>query len=100
MKKSDSACRAIRAATTETQVVNAVKEYLASLGPTELAFIPVELLAIGISEAEEIVQSALQLVNRELLGSHDAPAAGVLKDASLVLSTAAQRLAALAKDEA
>lgn len=100
MKKSDSACRAIRAATTETQVVSAVREYLGSLGATELAVIPVELLAIGISEAEEIVQSALQLVNRELLEVHDAPASGVLKDASLVLSTAAQRLAALAKDAA
>ena len=100
MKKSDSAVRAIRAATTESEVIAAVRDYLTSLDAAQLALLPAEIMAIGMSHAEELVQSALQLVHSEMLAMRDAPEAAVLNEIALVFSTAAQRLAALAKDPA
>jgi hypothetical protein len=100
MKKSDSACRAIRAASTEAEVIGALRNYLASLGAAQMALIPAEIVAIGIRHAEEVVQSALQLVHREMLETRDAVDAAVLSEVALVFSTAAQRLTVLAKDPA
>lgn len=97
MKDTHSICRAIQAAPTEAHVVAIVREYLSSLSAAELAALPAGLTALGISHAEEVVQSALQLVHREMLSALDAPEAAFLKDAALIFSTAAQRLAALAK---
>jgi hypothetical protein len=97
LKDTQSICRAIQAAPTEAQVITVVREYLASLDPTEIALLPAGLIGLGISHVEEVVQSALQLVHREMLSALDAPEAAFLKDAALVFSTAAQRLAALAK---
>jgi predicted nucleic acid-binding protein len=59
--------------------------------------LPASLTGLGVSHVEEVVQSAVQLVHREMLSALDAPEAALLKDAALVFSTAAQRLAALAK---
>jgi uncharacterized membrane protein len=97
LKDTQSACRAIQSASTEAQVVAIVREYLSSLTPAQLAVLPVSLTALGVSHVEEVVQSALQLVHREMLSALDAPEAALLKDAALVFSTAAQRLAVLAK---
>ena len=100
MNKSDSACRAIKAASTEAQVIAAVRSYLSSLGPAEVAVLPAQVMTLVLSETEEIVQSALQLVHSEMLAAHDAPEATLLSQVTLVFSTAANRLAALAKDTA
>jgi hypothetical protein len=99
MKKSDSAVRAIRAAKNETQVIAAVRDYLAALDAGEIALIPIDLMASGLEQAEEIVQSALQLVHGAMGAAHSKAAATVLNEATLVLSEAAKRLAALATDE-
>jgi hypothetical protein len=72
-----------------------VREYLGSLTPSEVAMLPAGLTSLGKSHVEEVVQSALQIVHREMLAALDAPEAGILKDASLVFSTAARRLAML-----
>ena len=100
MKKSDSARHAIKSASTESEVIAAVREYLSSLDPREIAFLPAPLMALMLSEAEEIVQSALQLVHTALLAARDASEAELLGDANLVFAAAAKRLAALAKDVA
>lgn len=99
MKKSTSARSAIRAASTESQVLAAVREYLSSLSASELALVPAGIMALGIGQAEEAIQAALLLLHREKLASKAAPAAAVLKDTALVLSAAAKRLAALAEDD-
>jgi hypothetical protein len=96
MKDVTSTCRAIQTASTQEQVVAAVREYVASLTPEEAALMPVGLTTLSVSHVDEVVHSALQLVHREMLAVVDAPEAALLKDASLVFSTAAQRLAALA----
>lgn len=100
MKSSDSACRAIRAASTEAEVMTAVRHYLSSLAPSRISLIPAEIVALGFSHAEEVIQAALQLVHREILEMRDGPEAVGLNEIALVFSTAAQRLAALAKDTA
>jgi Protein of unknown function (DUF3606). len=92
MKKSDSACRAIRAANTEAQVVAAVREYLASLGPEEVAALPAQVMAFGLHQVEEVVHSALDLVHREMLAMREGPESEVLAEVTLVFSTAAKRL--------
>ena len=100
MKKSDKACRAIGAASTETEVLAAVRDYLSSLEASEVAVLPAQLMALVLSGAEEVVQSALQLVHTEMLAAHDRPEAALLNQVTLVFSTAAKRLAALAKNTA
>ena len=97
MKDPQSTCRAIQAAATQEQVIAVVREYLGSLTPSEAAMLPVGLTSLGVSHVEEVVQSALQIVHREMLSVLDAPEATILKEASLVFSTAAQRLAMLTK---
>lgn len=99
MKSSDTACRAIRAASTESQVMKAVSEYVDSLAPGAVALLPVELISLGVSGAEEVIHSALHLVNSRMVGSEGSDA-DTLSDVVLVLSTAARRLAALAKNTA
>lgn len=96
MKNSRSTCLAIQSASTEKQVLSSVRDYLSSLSPAEVALMPAGLAALGTSRAEEVVQSALQLVHHEMLVPLDAPEAELIKDAVMVFSTAATRLAALA----
>jgi hypothetical protein len=99
MTNSDNACRRIRSAKNESEVLAAVRQYLDSLDAKDIALLPAGLLALGLTPAEELIQSALQLLHTAL----DAAAprdAGVVKDASLVFTTAARRLAALAEDAA
>ena len=95
LKDPQTACNAIQAAATQEQVVAIVREYLGSLTPSEVALLPAGLTALGVSHVEEVVQSALQIVHREMLAAVDAPEARILKEASLVFSTAARRLAML-----
>ena len=98
MKKSDVACRAIGAASSETQVIAAVRRYLSSLEASEVAQLPAEIVNFSLSPAEEAVQSALYLVHTQMLRLGDTPEAAMLNDVTLVFSTAARRLAVLAKD--
>jgi hypothetical protein len=100
MKKSDVACRAIRAARSESEVITAVRGYLESLSPDEASVLPAELLAKGIHQAEELIQSALALVHEQMLGKQDSPDASLLNEIELVFATAAKRLTALARDTA
>jgi hypothetical protein len=100
MRNGDNACRDIKAASTESEVIAAVRRYLGSLDASDAAKLPAEVMALGLSEVEEMVHAALQLVHNEMLGSHDAAEAEVLKDVHRVFTTAAKRLADLAKDVA
>ena len=100
MTKGEKACRAIKAATKESQVIAAVHGYVESLAPSEAAVLPEELLAMGLTQAEEVLQSALQALHGQMEGGGGKPKSGVLSEASLVFTTAARRLAALAKDTA
>jgi len=70
-------CVAIQSATTEEQVIAAVRAYLASLSAKDAASMPAALVALARSHAENIVEAALHLVNAEM-------------------TTASQRLAMLA----
>lgn len=97
MKSSDTACRAIRAASTESDVMRAVSNYLESLEPAALALLPSELTAIGLSHAEEVIHSALELAQSRIgRSAKTTPQARTLSDIVLVLSAAARRLATLA----
>ena len=100
MSKSDAACKKIRAATTETQVIAAVREYLSSLGPPELAGIPLHVVSSCLALTEESIHSALQAFEEALaavpLGKANPKAA---EGTRLVLTTAARRLASLNGDK-
>jgi hypothetical protein len=98
MKRSDNAVLAIRNASRESQVVEAVQAYLASLDASELALLPEQIVTLALHQTEEVIQSALDLVHREMQGLREAPGAALLSETALVFSTAANRLAALAKD--
>ena len=100
MKSSETACRAIRAAATESEVIQVVSDYIESLEPSTVALLPSELMAIGLSQAEEVIHSALQVVRGQVARSKRSPEGKRLRDIVQVLSTAAQRLAALAKKPA
>ena len=94
MTKSQKACRAIRAARNESQVVAAVRDYLDSLEAADAALLPGELLALGLVPAEELIQTALHALHE--VSRSDAKG-GVVKETASVFSTAARRLAALAE---
>ena len=97
MTRSDSACRAIRAASTESEVVEAVSQYIRSLNAGAVALLPVGLLTIGLAHAEEVIHSALELVHAKMIHSKGTPEADTMSEVVLVLTTAARRFAALAK---
>ena len=96
MSKTDIACRKIRAANTETQVIAVVREYLASLGPTDVAGIPLHVLSASLVHTEESIHSCIQAVEDAIAavkgGTADADA---VDGTRLVLTAAARRLAAL-----
>jgi hypothetical protein len=100
MTKSEKACNAIRAATKDSQVIGAVRDYLDSLDASDAALLPAELLALGLVPAEEMIQSALQALHSQMAGLDETPRAGLLSQAALVFTTAARRLAALAENTA
>ncbi len=100
MTKSGKASRAIRAATHESQVLLAVREYLESLSAAEAAALPAELLVMSLGPAEELVQSALQALHGAIDALDEKPRSGVLKESVIVFTAAARRLAAIAKDTA
>ncbi len=91
-----STCLTIQSATTEEQVISAVRAYLSALSAEEAASMPAELIALGRSHAENIVGAALKLVNDEMLSAMDAPGSELLRGPVLVLATASRRLASLA----
>lgn len=94
MNKTEAACRKIRAATSESQVIAAVREYLGSLGPPEVAGIPLHILSSCLVQAEESVHSAIQVFEDAIgvLGDDHADAA---EGTRRVLAAAARRLAAM-----
>lgn len=100
MTSSEKACRAIRSATNESEVVGAVRDYLESLDASDAGRLPAEILAIGLTPAEELIQSALQVLHNGMEQARADSKANVLSEATLVFTTAARRLAALAKDSA
>lgn len=93
---SRATCLAIQTASSEEQVISAVQTYLSSLSAAQAASMPAGLIALGKSHAENIVQSALQLVHDEMLSVLDTPEPDLLREAVTVLAAASTRLAALA----
>ncbi|MGZ5088118.1 MAG: hypothetical protein ACXWGU_13530 [Usitatibacter sp.] len=91
----NSACSAIQAASTEGQVVAALRSYLSALDGKKTALLPSSLLTVGMDHAREIAQAAVELAARELIEISDEATAGFLRDAATVFSTAAMRLAVL-----
>ena len=86
-------CRAIGAATTEGEVVAAVRRYLEALHPRKLAALPATLLSLQVNHAADIAAAAVDLVRHEAtLPQHEAEAM-LFRDVGTVLSTAAMRLA-------
>ena len=100
VSRSDKACRAIRAAKKESEVIEAVRGYVESLAPSDAQLLPKELLTMGLAQAEETVQSALQALHTHMAALGETSKAGVVSEAALVFTTAARRLATLAKDPA
>lgn len=96
VKDAPSACAAIGAASTESEVISIVRTYLASQSAEKAVMIPGDVVALGINHAREIAQAALEVARREALIAADAPEASFLKDVGAVLSTAAMRLIVLA----
>ena len=92
MTKSQKACRAIRSARSESQVIAAVRDYLDSLDASDAALLPGELLVLGLVPAEELIQTALHALHQV---TNTAARGGVVKETALVFSTAARRLAAM-----
>ena len=100
MTRSDKACRAIRAATQESEVIGAVRDYLESLDESDARRLPAEILAMGLTPAEELIQTALQVLHSGMEQAQEDSKGDILSEATLVFTTAARRLAALAKNAA
>jgi hypothetical protein len=90
------ALTAIRAAKTESEVIAAIRNYLATLTEDELALIPAGFKALGLITTDEIARAAVELAQREVLAVGEAPESQLLRDAAAVFSTAAMRLASIA----
>ena len=99
MTRTEKACRAIRAATKESQVLAAVRDYLDSLEAADVARLPAQILVMGLTPAEELIQSALQALN-DSMRDEGKNTGGAVNDAVLVFTTAAKRLAVLAENTA
>ena len=96
MSKPEVACRKIRAANTETQVIGVVREYLGSLGPADIAGIPLDVLSSSLVHTEESIHSCIQAVEDAIaVVQGRKPNAKAAEGTRLVLTTAARRLAAL-----
>ena len=96
LNKTEVACRKIRAATTESQVVAAVRDYLASLGPPEALGIPLQVLSSCLVQTEESIHSAIQLFEDAIGAMREGgPDSNAAEGTRVVLSTAARRLAAI-----
>ena len=88
-------CVAIQSASTPAEVISALRHYLSSLDASKVALIPPTLLSVGVNYAQEISQAAIELARRESSTVLDEDSVQFLKDAAVVLSTAAMRLAVL-----
>jgi hypothetical protein len=88
-----SACQVIRAASTEAEVITAVRGYLSGLDHAQLKAIPSDLLSLHVHQARDIASAAIELARHEATISQDAPEAALVKDVAMVFSTAAMRLA-------
>ena len=75
MNDRRATCIAIQTASTEAEVILAVRNYLSSLDADKIALIPPTLLTVGISHAQEIAQAALELARREATAVLDLPSA-------------------------
>lgn len=95
VKDATSTCVAIRNAQTPAEVVAALRDYVAALNAAGLALVPSMLLTVGVDHAREIAQAALELARREAAAAANDPDAAILKEAAMVFSTAAMRLAVL-----
>ena len=96
MSKSDVACRKIRAATTESQVIAAVREYLGSLGPADALGVPLHAVSSCLVHTEESIHSALQLVEDALAALQGGSAkSDAAEGTRLVLTSAARKIATL-----
>lgn len=96
MSKSDAACRKIRAAATESQVVAAVREYLGSLGPADALGVPVHAVSSCLVHTEESIHSALQVFEDALAALQgDSANPDAAEGMRLVLTAAARRIATL-----
>jgi hypothetical protein len=91
-------CQAIGAATTEGEVVAAVRRYLGSLEHHKLAALPATLLSLQVNHAADIAAAAVDLARHETNLLQHGPEASLLKDVSTVLSTAAMRLAIISME--
>jgi hypothetical protein len=89
------ACRIIRAAESEGEVVKALTEYLESLHPMAVAAIPANLLSLHLTHTKDIMGAAVILARHETKMIQETPEAAIVKDVSNVLTAAATRLAVL-----
>ncbi len=89
----------VQAAKSAAEVLSAVHGFLSALTPAEVSCLPPGFLAFASSPVQELSHVAVELAQREILASSPIGAdAGLLKDASTVLSTAAMRLALISFD--
>ena len=93
MRNVPQTVQAIQAAMTPGEVLTAVHRFLSSLTPAEVSCLPPGLLSFASGQVQELSHVAVELAQREILASSNGLNAGLLKDASTVLSTAAMRLA-------
>jgi hypothetical protein len=89
------ACRVIREAASEGEVVRALTEYLESLHPMAVAAIPANLLSLHLTHAKDIMGAAVILARHEAKMIQETPEAAIVRDVSNVLTAAATRLAVL-----
>lgn len=94
MTRGDKARRAIRAASRESEVIAAVRDYIEALDSSDAARLPAEILVMGLAPAEELIQSALQSVETRLKAEKGAKG-GAVRELIRVLTAAARRLADL-----
>lgn len=82
----------IQTATDLDQLVAIVRAYLAQWRPAELRWLPVDLAATALSSSEDIAARAVLAAQAELKMHRDDPRWVLLREMTLTLTAAANRL--------
>jgi hypothetical protein len=98
MKRLEHWQRAIRSASSESVVINVLRDYMAQWTPGELAQLPEDCRPGSLLDAESVSQWAVHLTRRELKFAGSREAADLLHGLASVFVEASSRLAQLGNE--
>jgi hypothetical protein len=90
---------ALNNARTNGEVVSIVRDFLSSLTLEESTSVPRGLIPTGVTSADEVMQAALAIAQKEVLSAFDSPEMKFLQGIGSVLTAASARIAALSLEQ-